>query len=126
LYRARCDIHGAPTEAYGVTAPSCPDAADPVRSVAAQVAFYEDVNKRQQERLGEDRFWLVSYEEFCRAPGELVQRVARDVLGDVGLVAGQPPESFKISTSDRVAPEIAAQIDAALSAASVDRLAACG
>lgn len=126
LYRARCDIHGAPGAAYGVAAPSAADGGDPIRSVCAQAAFYDDINERQRRRLGNERFWLTSYEEFCRAPGELVRRVAREIMGHEFLVQGELPPSFTPSAGDRVPAEVAAQIDAALAGGAGSTLAACG
>jgi hypothetical protein len=125
LYRARCDIHGAPGASYGIAAPSTPDGGDPIRSVCAQAAYYDEVNERQRLRLGDEQFWLTSYEEFCRAPGELVRRVAREVLGAESLVEGALPDSFATSSADRVPSDVAAQIDATLAAAGAP-LAACG
>jgi hypothetical protein len=117
LYRARCDIHGRPEAAYGVNAPLSSDTSDAVESVCSQAEFYESVNRQQRERLGAERFWLVSYEDFCRDPGALLQRVAGTLLGNEQLVEGQPPASFAASTGARVPAEIAARIDACLDAA---------
>lgn len=127
LYRARCDIHGEPQAPYGAAQPQAAAAAcDPVRSVCEQVAFYEKVNHQQRARLGEDRFWVVSYEEFCRAPETLVRRVAREALGDEQLVIGQPPARFEVSTRDRVSGDVAARIDAELATTAAEpTLAAC-
>jgi hypothetical protein len=118
LYRARCDIHGRPDAAYGVDATGTSlDTSDAVASVCSQAQFYERVNQQQRDRLGEERFWLVPYEDFCRNPGALVRRVAGSVLGDVHLVEGEPPASFTASASDRAPADIAARIDACLAAA---------
>ncbi len=116
LYRARCDIHGDPLSTYGA-APSDPSAAaDPARSVCEQVAYYDEMNRSQCDRLGPERFWLVSYEQFCRNPAALVRRVAADVLGDEQLVSGAVPTSFVASSASHVTPEIAARIDRAFDA----------
>ena len=116
LYRARCEIHGSPTAAYGVDRPRADvDSADPVAAVCDQASFYDETARRQVERLGSERFWIVGYEDFCREPGALVQRVARDILGGERSVVGQPPRSFSPSRSDRVPAEVAARIDAAFS-----------
>jgi hypothetical protein len=118
LYRARCDIHGRPDAAYGVdTTGALPYTSDAVASVCSQARFYEQVNQQQRDRLGEERFWLVPYEEFCRDPGALVRRVAGNILGDVHLVEGEPPASFTASTSEGAPADIAARIDACLAAA---------
>ncbi len=116
LYRARCDIHGAPETPYGV-APPAEHSGDAVQSVCAQAAFYEDVNARQRERLGDERFWLVSYEEFCRNPGALVERVASEVLGNPRAMCNGTPKAFQPSTGDRVPPGVAQRIDAVLAGA---------
>ena len=53
----------------------CQDLADPVnpvQSVCDQARYYDEVNRRQAERLGAERFWLGRYEEFCHDPGALV------------------------------------------------------
>jgi hypothetical protein len=127
LYRARCDIHGTPTAAYGIAGPSGSDERDdPVRSVCRQAAFYDNVNRRQAERLGSERFWLVSYEDFCRDPTALVLRVACDALGDESCVVGQPPPSFASSRGERVPKDIAARIDAEFASADSASLPACG
>lgn len=126
LYRARCDIHGKPSAAYGASPRRADVADDPVRDVCQQAISYDDVNGQQRTRLGRDRFWLVSYEEFCRSPISLLRRVAQDVLGDERLVVGSPPASFRISSADRVPPDVAARIDAELAAPLRQPLAACG
>jgi hypothetical protein len=126
LYRARCDIHGNPAAAYGAAQPPSAVDADPIRDVCAQAAYYDEVNAEQRRRVGDDRFWLISYEEFCANPAALVRRMARDVLGDEQLVAGSPPAAFPVSTSDRVPPDIAARIDAELTLPARRSLAACG
>jgi hypothetical protein len=115
LYRARYDIHGSPSAAYGVAQPGT-DATtgDPVRAVCDQTVFYENTNERQRQRLGDDRFWIVSYEQFCLDPSSLVRRVASEVLGDEGLVVGTPPRAFAVSRGERVAHDVAERIDAQL------------
>jgi hypothetical protein len=120
LYWARYYIHGAADAAYGVAKPQAGGDGDPVQSVCAQASFYDEVNERQRARLGDERFWLVSYEEFCRDPGALLRRVAREILGDERIVVGTPPKSFVVSAGDRVPREVAMRIDAELP------LAACG
>jgi hypothetical protein len=126
LYRARCDIHGDARAAYGAGPPRAAQDADPIQAVCRQAAYYDDVNARQRERLGDDCFWLVSYEEFCRDPGAVVRRVARDVIGDERLVVGRPPKSFAASTADRVSRDVATRIDAELASLTERALAACG
>jgi len=128
LYRARCDIHGTANTPYGAgQPPSATEAFDPVHSVCAQTRHYDAVNRRQLERLGATRFWLVSYEAFCRDPGALVRRVAANILNDEQCIVGEPPRSFASSRGERVPLNVAAQIDAELMANFSDaEFAACG
>jgi hypothetical protein len=127
LYRARCDIHGSTQVAYGAGgSDSTAEAVDPGRSVCQQARYYEDVNRRQVERLGADRFWLVSYEAFCCDPGALVRRVAAEILGDDQSIVGEPPRSFPSLRGERVPADVAARIDAEFAACPDTSLAACG
>lgn len=120
LYRARCDIHGDPRIAYGVQ-PSNLDgqhagdsAVDPIESVCDQVAFFADQCSRQQRRIGKERFWIVSYEDFCRAPAEFVASVADKILGSPDARRTAAPEALEISRRQRVAPPIASGLRRAL------------
>ena len=67
LYVARERIVGDPSVAYGVQHE--PVSSDPIEDVCLQVDFHERQARRQRQRLGEDRFAIVSYEEFCESPG---------------------------------------------------------
>jgi hypothetical protein len=111
LYRARCDIHGGPTATYGVGPQDRSGVNDPVRSVCQQAVYHDQVNQMQCERLGPNRFWPVSYEQFCRNPAALVRRVAAGIFGDEGVVTGTIPRAFVASSADRVPPDVAARID---------------
>jgi hypothetical protein len=44
------------------------------------VRFHAALAETQQRRIGDGRFWRVSYEEFCADPGQLVRRVARTIM----------------------------------------------
>jgi hypothetical protein len=130
LYRARCDLHGDPSMPYGVDAPRCAaDAtgvqesehlstakcppADPVESVCAQVTAMDALARRQQARLSPQRFWLVSYEEFCQAPERLVRRVAEEIFKDPAAVLSQPAP-LEVSRRSRVDAAVAERIRQAL------------
>jgi hypothetical protein len=113
LYRARCDIHGAPDQPYGLDA-NCGLTANPVRSVCEQVAWFERLAIEQRQRIGEKRFWIVQYEDFCRDPSDLVRRVANEVLGDARCVREPLAAAYRIPSRDKVAADIAARIDAEL------------
>jgi hypothetical protein len=93
LLRARLEIHGTDTVAYGLTAPEAR------RAAAGRV------------RLGDERFQVVRYEEFCGAPALLVREVGVGWLGlDPAAVTEDPP-AYPISRRPYLSPD------------SVDRLA---
>lgn len=66
LYIARTKIIGDISSAYGIQ--HHPTNSDPVEDVCLQVIFYDQQARRQRDLLGEDRFVVVSYEEFCEEP----------------------------------------------------------
>jgi hypothetical protein len=93
LLQARRDIHGSVSRGYGVRQTADDDGQpDPIASVCAQVAYLERMASEMQSRIGTDRFWIVDYEEFCRAPAELVRAIAKKL--DVSMTAGDSPESI--------------------------------
>lgn len=117
LYKARYDIHGSFAVPYGIhdadgrqRDEQSFDDADPVTSVCSQVLFLEDQSRQQQSKVGPERFWIISYEDFCRDPSATILRVADDILGGRDCIRGELPEPFKISAGQSVPPEIANQI----------------
>jgi hypothetical protein len=65
------------SQGYGVrVADSGWEAADPVASVCAQVAYLDRRAHELAAELGPDRFWIVDYEDFCREPGNLIAAVS--------------------------------------------------
>jgi hypothetical protein len=84
LLRARLDIHGDATIPYGVTNPDLGNPqGDYVKDVCDQVAFYENKIAEQLAAIGPRRFWVISYEDFCRNPSSLVRRVSEQILGQI-------------------------------------------
>jgi hypothetical protein len=85
LLLARIDIHGTPSVPYGIydriRFADNNIAEDFLFDVCKQVLFYEQTAKYQQRMVGSDRFWLVSYEEFCEQPDKLVARAFEEILG---------------------------------------------
>lgn len=79
LYKARFEIGGAWDRPYGLCCDEFVDP-NPVSSVCRQVLFYKKLAKRQQERIGETRFWIVNYEDLCENPADLIQRVSSQIL----------------------------------------------
>ena len=78
LLQARREIHGSVSHGYGVQDVEDGVAvADPISSVSSQVTF---LNRKARELLslvGEDRFWIVDYEEFCENPEKLVADISK-------------------------------------------------
>lgn len=106
LYIARREISGSLRAAYGVqhdvTAPD-----DPVEDVCQQVLFHERHAQEQQERLGIDRFSIISYESFCRNPNGLVEMVARQHPSlEMRKPNSERMESFAISDRRKLPDEI--------------------
>lgn len=112
LYRARCDIHGSPDVPYGLTDPELaqPTRDDPIESVCKQVLYFERIQQSQLERIGNERFWLVRYEQFCEQPEVLLQRVATEMLGIDPAAVKPVTRQFQPSNKQRVSSEISAQI----------------
>ncbi|MEE9312662.1 MAG: sulfotransferase, partial [Planctomycetota bacterium] len=115
LYRARTDIHGTTKVPYGLSPESSKSILleEAVQSVCEQVLFFEKANQRQEERLGKSQFWNVNYEDFCRDPSALLDRVANEILGDPTATLGQVPKSFAISNQQRVESSVVAGIEQA-------------
>jgi hypothetical protein len=80
LLRARLDIHGDVNVAYGIDAPHPLNSRNHIEDVCRQVLFHERTIQKQQRLIGEDRFWIVQYEDFCRNPEFLVEMVSRKIL----------------------------------------------
>ena len=77
LLQARLDIHGSVSHGYGVQdVEDLDDRTDPIASVCSQVAFLNRKARESQSRVGEDRFWIVDYEEICADPGKFVAAVS--------------------------------------------------
>ena len=110
LLVARRDITGDMSVPYGVNHRSSGEAStdDVVSDVCDQVRFHDRRQKEQQDLIGTDRYWTVSYEDFCSDPKALVERVCREVLGEA--VAIPEIDAFSVSDRVKVDPEEYAQI----------------
>ncbi len=80
ILKAREDIQGTRAAAYGVPAPPSYQTNDPIEEVCAQVVYHSECARRQQDKLGEKRFRICAYEEFCADPATPIREIARDVL----------------------------------------------
>lgn len=102
LLRARETIHGDRHRPYGIPAPGTEGLEDPIEHVCRQALHHDRVARIQQDRLGADRFWIVDYDEFCRDPGALVERVAADVLEEPLAADARRPAPSEPSRSRKV------------------------
>lgn len=115
LYMARLEIHGDPSVPYGIPAPGPPG--DIIEDVCRQALYHERVATEQQGRIGSDRYWVVSYEDFCADPAALVAAVSEGILGlpaDTGRLAAVMPElraSKTIRTTREVFQALADALD---------------
>lgn len=105
LLQARRDIHGSVSEGYGVrNADDGAEGSDPITSVASQVTF---LNRKARELLslvGEDRFWITDYEDFCHDPGKLVSDIARKLAVPMltsGAGSAIPPIAIRNIVRDK-------------------------
>jgi len=111
LYEARLTIHGSLDRPYGLTSEQSRAATDPLRSICAQVKYYQELAQLQVERLGKDRYWNVSYEQFCADPTALVRRVAQEILGLDEHDANQlQVPAYQTANRQRLAPPIFKQL----------------
>jgi hypothetical protein len=126
---ARETIQGTRAAAYGVGAPSGArehgGQAGPIAEVCAQVLHHERRMLEQAREIGGRRFWVVEYEDFCRAPHRLVERAAGEILGVAldgeALRAALPP--FDDANQVRLAPAEFAAIRRTLARSSAGRAA---
>ena len=81
LVKAREEINGDMLQSYGVTNTATWNLkSDPLDQVVSQIEYMESLAIKQQQEIGEDRFWIVEYEAFCANPEVLVNRVRRQIL----------------------------------------------
>ena len=103
LLQARLEINGDIKQSYGVTnVEFFRDDSDPVTQVIQQITYLDEIALAQQESVGADRFWIVSYESFCANPQELVNRVQKEILkhSEAEMVAAS--DLPKITNNNRV------------------------
>ncbi len=112
LLLARQEISGDDARAYGLHRAEEESAANPVESVCAQVMFHARLAATQQALLGPERFWRVSYEQFCADPAALVARVAQELLDLPDAALQAPPLApFTVSRKDRLPAGMLRQIE---------------
>jgi sulfotransferase family protein len=102
LLKARQDIHGNVHIPYGIDSPHHDQPDNEIESVCEQVLFHEQIIKEQQQLIGEDRFWIVRYEEFCQHPEETVKRVSEEILGQPVSLENLKAKLKPFSVSNKV------------------------
>lgn len=85
---------------------------DYIEDVCDQVLYHERKILEQQQIIGADRFWIVSYEQFCREPELLIKRVSEQILGQrVDLdELKKTVKPFQLSNAVRMPPPLFKQI----------------
>ncbi len=79
---ARETIQGTREAPYGVNDPARrATPTSPIEDVCAQVLYHERRMEEERRIIGDARFWVVDYEQFCVEPHAIVMRVAREILG---------------------------------------------
>jgi len=110
LLKARTDIHGDVRISYGINdlEKSNSQSPDAITDVCSQVFFHEHKIREQQQTIGADRFWIISYEDFCQNPAELVKRVSEKILRCPfqDQEAARTLKPFTISNKVKMEPEL--------------------
>jgi hypothetical protein len=110
LLRARKEIHGNFYTAYGVYNPNKSEnqKRDYIEDVCEQVLFHEEKIREEQQIIGQERFWIIPYEEFCKRPHELVNKVSEQILRQPIQTAriANSLQPFDNSNKIRVEPEL--------------------
>lgn len=116
LLIARIEIHGNVHTAYGVDDPnkSKDRSIDYVEDVCRQVLFHEQQSREQLQTVGPERFWIISYEKFCKKPEDLVRRVSEQILGQPIQKVRAALKPFEISSRIKVDPELFKKIEQTL------------
>lgn len=118
LLITRKEIQGDISIGYGVTNPDkTKDSKDYVLDICEQVVFLEHKALEQKNAIGEKRFWIVSYEEFCLDPNRLINRVAQEILNLPKKELHSLPrvEPFKDNNSLRIDEKLFHKIENTLS-----------
>jgi len=78
LLQARREILGTVDRGYGAQDVTSDNGAnvDPIESVCAQVKFLNSRANAARQAIGDERFWIIDYEAFCKNPGTLMSRVS--------------------------------------------------
>jgi hypothetical protein len=118
LLQARRHIHGSADFPYGPHSPERDPSANPFDDVCAQIRFHEEAARRQQEKIGPERFRFLSYEMFCADPSAFVT-TASGLLG-VPVAPNTQLAPLQPSRSRLLPPGEFAQLERALERADAE------
>ena len=90
LLLAREQLAGSLTRRYGLHDGTLP-LDDPIEDVCRQVEYLAKQSDLLQSSLGPERSMIVDYEEFCRAPNVLLERIRQQWGDDFKLRQGASP-----------------------------------
>jgi hypothetical protein len=110
LLRARIDLQGDASIGLWVDNLDKPNTGKTVyiEDICQQIVFHEQKAKEQQKIIGPERFWIISYEEFCKKPEQLVKRVSEHILKrpiQAEQIA-QTLKPFQINNKMTIKPEL--------------------
>ncbi|MCA9237903.1 MAG: sulfotransferase [Planctomycetales bacterium] len=114
LYDARRMIHGRLSQPYGLAPRASWDADDPVESVCQQVLYHHNTALAQLQRIGPERFWLVSYEAFCAAPGRLIARAAARLAIEPRTPEPERLPPLRVRNVARIDPDVLDRMESRL------------
>lgn len=103
LLVARSHVHGTIEEPYGLSPPS-ERLSDPIADVVRQVKYLLGQGRVQASLLGPERFRMVSYEDLCVRPREIVSEISREWLGVESDPSTIPP-TLTVSDARKVDDE---------------------
>lgn len=120
LIIARERIGGDPDVAYGTQHPSA-IRGDVVADVARQVEFHRAESVAVMAKLPPDRFLRLRYEDFCRSPADLLEKI-KNALGDSVTQrheqTADQPVTFAVSETPKLPTDDLRRLQELLSAGS--------
>lgn len=92
LIQSREVVQGSKHIAWGLNSKDSedPDSGDYIREICQQVLSVEDILDHAKKEIQSDRYFRISYEEFCEDPKEVVQKFSRIIMGNP-----QPEENLR-------------------------------
>ncbi|MEZ5040723.1 MAG: sulfotransferase [Saprospiraceae bacterium] len=115
-YSARKFIHGNEKVSYGIRG-NVPAAEDPIEDICRQVLFHREKIRIEQQLIGEDRFLILPYEDFCQRPAYWVGLIAEKFLQvemDIAALEKVLPP-FKTTNKRKIDEAVFEKIEQALS-----------